>query len=197
MKYIKVSYKKYSKIYNIILLSISISITLGLILSFCLDKELVNNIYNYFLNHVNNYKINIFNNIAYPIIIYTSIFILSLTLIGSFIPFLMIIIENISIGLLLGIILRIKAIKGLLFGIIYFTLTKLLYIIVLIYLTINIYKFIRTLLLNIKKKENISIYNLYSNIIIKTLCCIITISLYNVIMLFIGPHIFEMFTFLI
>ena len=197
MKYIKVSYKKYSKIYNIILLSISISITLGLILSFCLDKELVNNIYNYFLNHVNNYKINIFNNIAYPIIIYTSIFILSLTLIGSFIPFLMIIIENISIGLLLGIILRIKAIKGLLFGIIYFTLTKLLYIIVLIYLTINIYKFIRTLLLNIKKKENISIYNLYSNIIIKTLCCIITISLYNVIMLFIGPHRFEMFTFLI
>ncbi len=197
MKYIKVSYKKYSKIYNIILLSISISITLGLILSFCLDKELVNNIYNYFLNHVNNYKINIFNNIAYPILIYTSIFVLSLTLIGSFIPFLMIIIENISIGLLLGIILRIKAIKGLLFGIIYFTLTKLLYIIVLIYLTINIYKFIRTLLLNIKKKENISIYNLYSNIIIKTLCCIITISLYNVIMLFIGPHIFEMFTFLI
>lgn len=197
MKYIKASYKKYSKIYNIILLSISISITLGLILSFCLDKELVNNIYNYFLNHVNNYKINIFNNIAYPIVIYTSIFILSLTLIGSFIPFLMIIIENISIGFLLGIILRIKAIKGLLFGIIYFTLTKLLYIIVLIYLTINIYKFIRTLLLNIKKKENISIYNLYSNIIIKTLCCIITISLYNVIMLFIGPHIFEMFTFLI
>ena len=183
MKYIKVSYKKYSKIYNIILLSISISITLGLILSFCLDKELVNNIYNYFLNHVNNYKINIFNNIIYPIIIYSSIFILSLTLIGSFIPFLMIIIENISIGLLLGIILRIKAIKGLLFGIIYFTLTKLLYIIVLIYLTINIYKFIRTLLLNIKKKENISIYNLYSNIIIKTLCCIITITLYNIIML--------------
>ncbi len=197
MKYIKVSYKKYSKIYNIILLSISISITLGLILSFCLDKELVNNIYNYFLNHVNNYKINTFNNIIYPIIIYSSIFILSLTLIGSFIPFLMIIIENISIGLLLGIILRIKAIKGLLFGIIYFTLTKLLYIIVLIYLTINIYKFIRTLLLNIKKKENISIYNLYSNIIIKTLCCIITITLYNIIMLFIGPHIFEMFTFLI
>lgn len=197
MKYIKTSYKKYSKIYNIILLSISISITLGLILSFCLDKELVNNIYNYFLNHVNNYKINIFNNIAYPIVIYTSIFILSLTLIGSFIPFLMIIIENISIGLLLGIILRIKAIKGLLFGVIYFTLTKLLYIIVLIYLTINIYKFIRTLLLNIKKKENISIYNLYSNIIIKTLCCIIIITLYNVIMLFIGPHIFEMFSFLI
>ena len=197
MKYIKISYKKYSKIYNIILLSISISITLGLILSFCLDKELVNNIYNYFLNHVNNYKINTFNNIIYPIIIYSSIFILSLTLIGSFIPFLMIIIENISIGLLLGIILRIKAIKGLLFGIIYFTLTKLLYIIVLIYLTINIYKFIRTFLLNIKKKENISIYNLYSNIIIKTLCCIITITLYNIIMLFIGPHIFEMFTFLI
>ena len=197
MKYIKVSYKKYSKIYNIILLSISISITLGLILSFCLDKELVSNIYNYFLNHVNNYKINIFNNIIYPIIIYTSVFILSLTLIGSFIPFLMIIIENISIGLLLGIILRIKAIKGLLFGIIYFTLTKLLYIIILIYLTINIYKFIRTFLLNIKKKENISIYNLYSNIIIKTLCCIITITLYDIIMLFIGPHIFEMFNFLI
>lgn len=197
MEYIKLSYNKYSKLYNLILLSISISITLGLILSFCLDKELVNNIYDYFLNHVNNYKINTFNNIIYPIIIYLSIFILSLTLIGSFIPFLMIIIENISIGLMLGIILRIKALKGLLYGTIYFTFTKLLYIILLIYLTINIYKFIKNFICNLKNKENISLYNIYSRIILKVLLSIFIITIYNVLMLFIGPYIFDFFSFLI
>ena len=197
MEYIKLSYNKYSKLYNLILLSISISITLGLILSFCLDKELVNNIYDYFLNHVNNYKLNTFNNIIYPIIIYLSIFILSLTLIGSFIPFLMIIIENISIGLMLGIILRIKALKGLLYGTIYFTFTKLLYIILLIYLTINIYKFIKNFICNLKNKENISLYNIYSRIILKVLLSIFIITIYNVLMLFIGQYIFDFFSFLI
>lgn len=197
MEYIKLSYNKYSKLYNLILLSISISITLGLILSFCLDKELVNNIYDYYLNHVNNYKLNTFNNIIYPIIIYLSIFILSLTLIGSFIPFLMIIIENISIGLMLGIILRIKALKGLLYGTIYFTFTKLLYIILLIYLTINIYKFIKNFICNLKNKENISLYNIYSRIILKVLLSIFIITIYNVLMLFIGPYIFDFFSFLI
>lgn len=197
MEYIKVSYNKYSKLYNLILLSISISITLGLILSFCLDKGLVNNIYDYFLNHVNNYKLNTFNNIIYPIIIYLSIFILSLTLIGSFIPFLMIIIENISIGLMLGIILRIKALKGLLYGTIYFTFTKLLYIILLIYLTINIYKFIKNFICNLKNKENISLYNIYSRIILKVLLSIFIITIYNVLMIFIGPYIFDFFSFLI
>ena len=197
MEYIKVSYNKYSKLYNLILLSISISITLGLIISFCLDKELVNNIYDYFLNHVNNYKLNTFNNIIYPIIVYLSIFILSLTLIGSFIPFFMIIIENISIGLMLGIILRIKALKGLLYGTIYFTFTKLLYIILLIYLTINIYKFIKNFICNLKNKENISLYNIYSRIILKVLLSIFIITIYNVLMLFIGPYIFDFFSFLI
>ena len=197
MKYIKVSYKKYSTLYNLILLSISISITLGLIISFCLDKELINNIYNYFLNHVNNYKLNTFNNIIYPIIIYTSIFILSLTLIGSFIPFLVVIIENISIGLLLGVILRIKAIKGILFGIIYFMIAKLLYIILLIYITINIYKFIKNFINNIKSKENISLYNLYSRIILKILFSILIITIYNITMLFIAPCIFDFFRFLL
>ena len=197
MKYIKVSYKKYSKLYNLILLRISISITLGLIISFCLDKDLINNIYNYFLNHVNNYKLNTFNNIIYPIIIYTSIFILSLTLIGSFIPFLVVIIENISIGLLLGVILRIKAIKGILFGIIYFMIAKLLYIILLIYITINIYKFIKNFINNIKSKENISLYNLYSRIILKILFSILIITIYNITMLFIAPCIFDFFRFLL
>lgn len=197
MKYINSSYKKYSKIYNIILLSVSLSITLGLILSFCLDKELINNIYNYFLNHVNNYKLNTFNNIIYPIIVYISIFILSLTIIGSFIPFLTIFIENMSIRLILGILLRIKAIKGILFGIIYFITTKLLYIILLIYLSINIYKFIKKILDNLKNKENISLYNLYYKIFFKILFCIIIITIYNISTLFIGPYIFEFFGFLL
>lgn len=191
MKYISVSYKKYSKLYNLILLSISISITLGLVLSFCLDKNLINDIYNYFLDHVNNYNLNTFSNIIYPIIIYIGIFILSLTLIGSFIPLLVISIENISIGLMLGIILRIKYLKGLLFGIVYFIITKLLYIILLFYIAINIYKFIRSFIDNIKTKQDISLYNLYSRIILKILFCILVITIYNVLLMFVAPYIFN------
>lgn len=191
MKYISVSYKKYSKLYNLILLSISISITLGLVLSFCLDKNLINDIYNYFLDHVNNYNLNTFSNIIYPIIIYIGIFILSLTLIGSFIPLLVISIENISIGLMLGIILRIKYLKGLLFGTVYFIITKLLYIILLFYIAINIYKFIRSFIDNIKTKQDISLYNLYSRIILKILFCILVITIYNVLLMFVAPYIFN------
>lgn len=191
MKYISVSYKKYSKLYNLILLSISISITLGLVLSFCLDKNLINDIYNYFLDHVNNYNLNTFSNIIYPIIIYIGIFILSLTLIGSFIPLLVISIENISIGLMLGIILRIKYLKGLLFGTVYFIITKLLYIILLFYIAINIYKFIRSFIANIKTKQDISLYNLYSRIILKILFCILVITIYNVLLMFVAPYIFN------
>ena len=183
MKYISVSYKKYSKLYNLILLSISISITLGLVLSFCLDKNLINDI--------NNYNLNTFSNIIYPIIIYIGIFILSLTLIGSFIPLLVISIENISIGLILGIILRIKYLKGLLFGTVYFIITKLLYIILLFYIAINIYKFIRSFIDNIKTKQDISLYNLYSRIILKILFCILVITIYNILLMFVAPYIFN------
>ena len=197
MKYIRASYKNHSKVYNILFFGISISITLGLIISLCLDNELVINIYNYFLEHLKNYNSNIFNNLLYPIVIYSCIFILSLTLIGFFIPFLAIFIENMSIGLLLGILLKNSSLKGLLFGIIYFSITKLLYLLVLIYLTINIYKFIKTLLLSINKKSNESIYNIYSNILIKLLFCIIFITIINVLNIFIAPKLFKLFIFLL
>lgn len=197
MKYIKISYRNNSKIYNLIFLIISISITLGLIISFSLDKELVNNIYNYFIEHINNYNSNIISNIFYPIIIYLIIFISSLTIIGSFIPFLAIFIENISIGLLIGITLRIKALKGLLFSIIYFILTKALYILILIYITINIYKFIKIFINSIKHKNNESIYNLYSKLIIKILFSIFIITIYNLLSIYLVPKIISIFKFLI
>ena len=197
MKYIKISYKNNSKLYNIIFLIISISITLGLILSFSIDKELVINIYNYFLEHTNNYNNNILSNIFYPIIIYLIIFISSLTIIGSLTPFLALFIENISIGLLIGITLRIKALKGLIHILIYFTLTKLLYILILIYLTINIYKFIKLFILSIKNKTSETIYNIYSKLFIKILFSITLITIYNLICIYIIPKIINLFNFLL
>ena len=197
MKYIKISYKNNSKLYNIIFLIISISITLGLILSFSIDKELVINIYNYFLEHTNNYNNNILSNIFYPIIIYLIIFISSLTIIGSLTPFLALFIENISIGLLIGVTLRIKALKGIIHILIYFTLTKLLYILILIYLTINIYKFIKLFILSIKNKTSETIYNIYSKLFIKILFSITLITIYNLICIYIIPKIINLFNFLL
>ena len=197
MKYIKVSYKNHSRIYNIMLLGISISITLGLIISLTLDKELISNIYNYFLNHISNYNNNTLSNILYPIIIYISIFILSLTLIGSFIPFLALFIENMSIGFILGILIRNIGLKGLLFGIIYFIFTKALYLIILIYLVINTYKFLNIFINSIKNKTNYSIYKLYSNIFIKIIFSILAITSYNFLGMLVIPRIIDLFTFLI
>ncbi len=197
MQYIKSSYKKYSKLYNIVLLVISISITLGIIVSTGLDKDLINNIYDYFINHVNNFNQNILSNLLYPIIIFVSITLLSFTIIGSFLPILVLSIENISIGLILGVLLRKKLLKGLLFGIIYFSITKLVYILLLIYLIINIYKFIKNITLSLKDKNNNSIYLLYSRIITKLLASLIIITIYNLINIYVTPKLIDLFIFLI
>lgn len=197
MNYIRNSYKNHSRLFNLVFLGISISITLGLIISLSIDKDLVDNIYNMFLNNINTYNSNSLNNILYPIINYLIIFILSLTIIGCFIPFLSVFVENMSIGLILGVLIRKCALKGLLYGIIYFIVTKLFYIILLFYLTFNIYKFVCNLVNSIKNKNNNSIYSLYSNILLKVLFCIVGITIISILNIFIAPHIFEFFIFLL
>ena len=194
MKYIKNSYSSHSKLYNTIFIIISVGITLGLIISLSLNKDILSNIYDYFINYIKNYNNYRLSSIIYPIVIYLSIFILSLTIIGSFMPFLALFIENMSIGLIVGVLIKIKALKGLLFSLIYFIFTKLFYLIILIYLIINIYKFINILIKSLKHKTNQSIYSLYSKTIFKLIACIIAISAYNLLFMFITPSILKLIT---
>ena len=70
MYYIKGQFSKNSKLYLIILSIISISITLGLIVSLGVDNDLSNNIYKYFMELVNNYNTNMLSNFLYPILSY-------------------------------------------------------------------------------------------------------------------------------
>lgn len=197
MSYIKESFKRHSKLYNLIFLIISVSITLGLLVSLGIDKSLSKNIYDYYIEFINNYNSNILSNILYPIIVYISIFLMSLTIIGVFIPFLALFIENMSIGLILGIIIKNIGFKGFLFGSIYFILTKALYLLILIYLTINISKFINTCIMSIKNKKDNTIYNTYSRILLKVLFSILAITAYNLLGIFIIPKIIKLFIFLI
>lgn len=197
MKYIKNCYIKHSKLCNIMLFIISIGITLGLIISFFLDKDIISNIYKYFFETINNYNSNVLSNILYPIIVYITLFLLTLTIIGVFAPFLALFIENMSIGLVLGVLVRNIGLNGLLFGVVYFILVKLFYIIVLLYLILNLYKFITSLIYSIKNKNNNSIYNLYSKIIVKVLFSILVITIYNVVGIFIIPRIIKLFLFLL
>ena len=132
MRYIRNSYNKYSKVYNLIFFIISISITLGLIISYCLEDSLCKNIYEYFINYISDYNSNILSNVLYPIVIYISLFLFSLTIVGVFIPFLALILENMSIGLIIGVILKNIGLKGVIFSVIYFIITKLLYLIIMI-----------------------------------------------------------------
>jgi len=197
MKYIKNSYRKYSKVYNLIFFIISVGLSLGLIISLFLNKELISDIYNYFDSFINSYNSNVFSNILYPIITYFILFLLSLTIIGVFIPFLALFIENMSIGLILGVLLKFNGLKPLLFGIIYFIITKLLYIILLLYLIINFYKFVISFIYALKNKNNTSIYNLYSKIIVKVLFSMLVITIYNLLGIFIIPKIIKLFLFLL
>jgi len=197
MKYIRVCYKKYSKVCNLMFFIISIGITLGLIISMFLNKEIAASIYDYFYNTINNYNSNIISNILYPVIVYSVLFILSLTIIGIFIPFLALFIENMSIGLILGILLKNIGLNGLLFGVIYFIFNKLIYILFLLYLILNFYKFIISFIFFLKNKNNTSIYNLYSKIIVKVLFSILVITIYNLIGIFIIPKIIKLFIFLL
>jgi len=197
MQYIKVFYKNHRMLLNIIFLIISISITLGLIVSLTLNNELVDNIYNLFLDKINNYNSYTLSNFLYPIISYLLIIVSSISIIGCFMPLLSIFIENMSIGLLLGILIRKQALKGLLYCVIYFIITKLIYMLILIYLTISIYKFIKTLLTSLKDKNNESIYKLYSKILIKLMFSIIFITVINILNIFIAPYIFHLFIFLL
>ena len=197
MNYIKGQFSKHSKLYLIILSIISISITLGLIVSLGVDNDLSNNIYKYFMELVNNYNTNMLSNFLYPILSYIIIIISSLTIIGIFIPFLALFIENMSIGLLLGIIIKNHGFKGFLFSSIYFTLTKLLYLIILIYIIINIYNFYKIFILYIKNKKDINIYKIYSKFFIRIIFSIITITLYNILGIFIIPKIIKLFIFLL
>ena len=194
MKYIKDSYKYHSKLYNILLIIVSVSISLGFIIALNLDKNSLNNIYDLFIINICKYTLS---NFIYPTTIYLGIFILSLTIIGYFIPFLAFSIENISIGLLLGVLIRINAFKGFIFGIIYFILTKLLYLVILIYLIINIHKFIIKIINSIKNKTNYNIHNLYLNIILKVIAAITLITIYNLILMIFISKIVSIFSFLI
>lgn len=195
MKCIRDSYKKYNRVYNFNFLVISIGLTLGILITLGFDNELIKNIYNFFYETVTNY--NTFNNFIYPIIIYFSIFLISLTILGVFMPFLALFIENMSIGMIIGVLIKQKALKGLLFGIIYFSATKLFYIILLIYLSTSIYNFVKKFISSIKNKTDFSIYNLYSKIILKTLISIILISFYNLLGIFMIPKLIKAFLFLL
>lgn len=197
MKYISVSYNNHRNLFNLILLGISISFTLGLLISLCLEINVVDEIYELFLNNINSYNSNMLSNILYSIIVYLGIFILSLTIIGCFMPFFSVFIENISIGLILGVLLRKCALKGLLYGMIYFAMTKLVYLIILVYLSFNIYKFVCVLINALKNKNSDSIYSLYSNILLKLLFCIVGVTVVNLLNIFIVPYILELFIFLL
>ena len=197
MKYIKVSIRNHRKLYSIILASISIGVTLGLIISLTLSNEIVNSIYNYYLNYISSYNNHILSNIFYPIIIYIVIFILSITILGFFIPIFSLFIENISIGLIIGVLIRIKAFKGFLFGIIYFIITKFIYLIILIYIVISIYKFLSIFIESLHTKKECSIYKLYSNILLKLLVSLVAVTSYNLLNIFIAPKLIEFFSFLL
>jgi len=73
----------------------------------------------------------------------------------------------------------------------------LIYILFLLYLILNFYKFIISFISSLKNKNNTSIYNLYSKIIVKVLFSILVITIYNLIGIFIIPKIIKLFIFLL
>ncbi len=105
--------------------------------------------------------------------------------------------ESTSIGFFLASIFSIYKIKGLLFGIIFIIISKLPFILFLIYISYIALKITKKLLRVLIFKENDSLYQLLKNLFLKLAIAIITILIYDLFLYFFANKILKLFLFLL
>ncbi len=105
--------------------------------------------------------------------------------------------ESTSIGFFLASIYSIYKIKGLLFGIIFIIISKLPFILFLIYISYIALKITKKLLRVLIFKENDSLYQLLKNLFLKLAIAIITILIYDLFLYFFANKILKLFLFLL
>ena len=184
------------KIYLFLSIILIIGILLGIIFLIYLDeasKELILLNINEWLQGINDSHIN---NIIPHIVILSSLFILSLFIIG--IPFVLFFVfyNGFSIGFMLTSLINIFGIKGLLYGIVYILITKGIYFFFLSIFIISLikitYYFIKRIFFGEKiNKDTLSL------LLKRVFICIGVILISDIILYFGGAKLINIFKFLL
>ena len=193
MNYLKITFKSNYKYFKTILFFLSI----GSILGFFLHSKLNNtNLYQELTNisyYLSNHHLNF---LILHLFILSFLLMTSLIGIGLLFFFIYLLFESICITYNLLSFLKVFALKGLLYGLIYNLLTKGLYLLLLVILFKKIFTFSKYFFIYLLKKEENSKYNLYSNL--KSIGLILIIIILNDILIYFYAHkVLKFFLFII
>ena len=184
------------KFYLFLSIIFVIGLILGVIFLIYLDeasKDILFLNINEWLQGISDFNIN---NIVLHIIILSSMFLLSIFLIG--IPFVLFFAfyNGFSVGFTVTSLISIFGIKGLLYGIIYVIITKGIYLFFLSIIIVSLLRVSLIILKSIFNKENIDKEKL-ALLLKKNLICIAIILINDIILYFWGTNLITIFNFLL
>lgn len=172
-----------------------IGIIIGVVFVIMLDeatKEILFLNINEFLQNFSNMSIN--SGIIHLIML-SSLLILSVFLIGGPLVLFFMFYNGFSIGFIISSLTCIFGIKGILYGVIYVIISKLVYIVLLILFSVNLFKIVRCIIdLIVYKKSNKESIIIF---IKRSVVFIGMILLNDIILLFCGGKLVNLFNFLI
>ena len=181
-------------------LFLGIIFTIGIILGFIFliyldeaNKEIIYLNINEWLQNLNTSHIN---NIISHIAILSSLFILSLFMIGIPLSLFFVFYDGFSIGFLLMALIDIFGIKGLLYGLVYVIITKGIYLFLALLFVLALIKIAIMFIKAIISKEKINKDSL-SKLLKRIFICIAIILISDIILYFGGTKLINVFNFLI
>lgn len=181
-------------------LFLGIIFTIGIILGFIFliyldeaNKEIIYLNINEWLQNLNTSHIN---NIISHIAILSSLFILSLFMVGIPLSLFFVFYNGFSIGFLLMALIDIFGIKGLLYGLVYVIITKGIYLFLALLFVLALIKIVIMFIKALISKEKINKDSL-SKLLKRIFICIAIILISDVILYFGGTKLINVFNFLI
>lgn len=183
------------KMYIFFSIILVIGIITGVVFVIMLDeatKEILFLNINEFLQNFSNMNIN--SGIIHLIML-SSLLILSVFLIGGPLVLFFMFYNGFSIGFIISSLTCIFGIKGILYGVIYVIISKLVYVVLLILFSVNLFKIVRCIIdLIVYKKSNKESIIIF---IKRSVVFIGMILLDDIILLFCGGKLVNLFNFLI
>ena len=183
------------KMYIFLSIILVIGIITGVVFVIMLDeatKEILFLNINEFLQNFSNMSIN--SGIIHLIML-SSLLILSVFLIGGPLVLFFMFYNGFSIGFIISSLTCIFGIKGILYGVMYVIISKLVYVVLLILFSVNLFKIVRCIIdLIVYKKSNKESIIIF---IKRSVVFIGMILLDDIILLFCGGKLVNLFNFLI
>jgi len=186
-----------SKVLKFIISLLIIGLLTGIILYLNLSKETKDIIINSLIDINKNIKTTNQNNITFHLTIISVFILLSLTLILYPITIFYIFYETLSYGFILAYYFHNYKLGGILYSFVYFLLNKAFFILILIYISFVSLKLIKKIINALRKKDNISVRELYQNYFFKVIICSTSILIFDIIIYFLGNKILSIFQFLL